>query len=61
MTDWRTVNIPKKFKDEISQHIEDTSFGSVKEFIIYSTRKEIEKQNTEDLIRKVLKEEELIE
>jgi len=60
MTEWRTVNIPKKFKEEVAEHIEDTSYSSEKDFIIHATRRLMEDETTEEKIREILREEGLI-
>jgi len=61
MTEWRTVNIPKKFKEEIAEHIENTSYSSEKDFIIHATRRLMEEENTEEKVMEILRKEGLIE
>lgn len=61
MTEWRTVNIPKKFKEEIAEHIKDSSYSGEKEFMIHAARRLMEEENTEETVRKVLREENLID
>ena len=60
MTDWSTVNIPKKFKEEIAEHVKDSSYSSEKDFIMYAARKVMEEETTEDIVRKILEKEDLI-
>lgn len=60
MTEWRTVNIPKDFKEELAEHIENTSFKGVNEFIMYAARKEMQNKDIENFIRQILEEEDLI-
>lgn len=61
MTEWRTVNLPKKFKEEIQDYAEENGYGSAKEFLIHVARKEMENQNTEEIVKKILREKDLIE
>jgi len=61
MTEWSTVNVPKKFKNKIKKEaVENGDFSSVKEFMIYSARKELESKEFEKRVIKILEENELL-
>lgn len=56
MTEWSTINIPSKFKEELSEHIEGSTYSNVKEFILYAARKQMEEDEIDQKIEKKLQE-----
>lgn len=60
MTEWATVNLPKKLKEKIQKDkVENGTYASAKEFIVQATREKLEQQNglSEERVKEIIREE----